>query len=209
MIKIARYGPFFILLLSLSASKGSTPCSLDTLAAWMTGSFSSERQAQSDSNFYHIVLHMVPIWTHRTDAKWLYVEQAVATHPDQPYRQRIYHLSSETETRCISEIYEIPSPLRFAGAWKKQNPLANFSADSLVKREGCRVYIERVNDSMFIGKTDERQCQSSHRGAIYATTEVTITRNKLVSWDRGYDESDNQVWGSEYGGYVFEKIKKE
>jgi len=58
---------------------------------------------------------------------------------------------------------------------------------------------------MFTEKINNRECKSSHHRAEYATTEVMITRNKLVSCDWGYDKTDKQVWGSEYGGYIFKK----
>jgi CpeT protein len=45
------------------------------------------------------------------------------------------------------------------------------------------------------------------RGATYATSEVIIKNQQMISWDRGYDSSDRQVWGAEKGGYVFEKIR--
>jgi hypothetical protein len=28
----------------------------------------------------------------------------------------------------------------------------------------------------------------------------------LASWDRGFDSTDNQVWGAEKGGYIFKKL---
>ena len=31
--------------------------------------------------------------------------------------------------------------------------------------------------------------------------------NKLVSWDRGWNAEHEQVWGSEKGGYIFDKIE--
>ena len=44
---------------------------LDTLAAWMTGSFSSEKQSKAGPDYLDIRLEMVPIWTDRDDARWL------------------------------------------------------------------------------------------------------------------------------------------
>ncbi|MBK7852430.1 MAG: hypothetical protein IPJ66_15190 [Bacteroidetes bacterium] len=36
----------------------------------------------------------------------------------------------------------------------------------------------------------------------------TITANELISWDRGYNDKDEQVWGAEKGGYHFIKISQ-
>ena len=63
---------------------------IETLATWMEGSFSSTRQSENDPESYHdIRLFMSRIWPSRTDAAWLYVEQASADNLAQPYRQRI------------------------------------------------------------------------------------------------------------------------
>jgi hypothetical protein len=29
----------------------------------------------------------------------------------------------------------------------------------------------------------------------------------IISWDRGFDKDDNQVWGAINGGYIFDKIE--
>ena len=42
----------------------------------MTGTFSTAVQATEDPEFFDLSLHIKPIWTDRTDGRWLYVEQA-------------------------------------------------------------------------------------------------------------------------------------
>jgi hypothetical protein len=149
---------------------------------------------------------MVPIWPHRPDARWLYVEQARAGYEDRPYRQRVYRVSSAGDGSLISEVYAIPDPLRFAGAWRDDAPLSALSPDSLVIREGCAVRLRRSGNA-FKGGTTGRECVSKLRGAAFATSEVIVTPDMLVSWDRGYDEDSTQVWGAEGGGYVFRKTR--
>ena len=51
---------------------------LRELRDWMTGHFSSQEQAQRDTNFYDIRLSVYPIWKDRSDGYWMYVEQADA-----------------------------------------------------------------------------------------------------------------------------------
>ena len=46
-------------------------------------------------------------------------------------------------------------------------------------------------------------CASDLRGAAYATSEVTITPQFVLSWDRGFDNTGKQVWGATEGPYVF------
>jgi CpeT protein len=205
--------PILIFLLLIVASPAASqaaappPAALDRLASWMAGSFSSEEQAKTDTNFFDIRLHMTRIWTDRSDGCWLYVEQAAASHLDKPYRQRVYHLTISNDT-LVSDVYTLADPLRFAGDWAKPAPLAGLTVDSLSLRDGCSIYLIAEADTAFVGSTRGTGCASDLRGATHATSEVRITREIISSWDRGFDAAGKQVWGAISGGYVFRKIEK-
>ena len=197
----------FVVLIFASTIFSQTKQDFETLIDWMQGSYNSEEQSKNDSDYYNISLEMKKIWTDRSDGYWLYVEQAVAETKNQPYRQRIYHLVFE-DNIIKSIIYSLPDEKKFIGAWKNTVVFNNISPDSLETRVGCEVIIKRFDQNTFMGSTVENKCTSSMRGASYATTEVTITKNKLLSWDRGYNDKDEQVWGAIKGGYIFKKISK-
>jgi hypothetical protein len=177
------------------------------LQTWMTGSFSSQEQSQADPEFFDIRLEMVPIWPERIDGYWLYVEQAAASSLDKPYRQRVYHLTRIDENRFESAVYELEDPLQYAGIWKDPAPLSDLYPEALIKREGASIYLEQVGEEAFSGSTRGKECKSNLRGASYATSEVRITEGQIYSWDRGFNEQDEQVWGAVKGGYIFKKIK--
>jgi hypothetical protein len=179
---------------------------LGAAVSWMTGSFSSEEQARADTNYFDIRLEMWPIWVERGDGYWLYVEQAVASQEDRPYRQRVYHVTEQADGSIRSDVYEIPDPLRFVGVWKSRDRLAGLTPDSLHLKNGCAVILKRVSGDAFEGGTVGRGCSSQLRGAMYATSTVRVTPDGLVTWDRGHDAAGNQVWGATAGGYVFKKI---
>jgi CpeT protein len=203
------YKNFFLLLIflfSILTGCRKKDTDIEILLNWMTGSFSSEEQAKSDTNYYDIRLEMVQIWKDRSDGPWIYVEQAVADYKDKPYRQRIYQLVQENDV-LKSVVYSIENPLRFAGEYQNENALSQLTPDSLQIREGCAVYLERTSDDTFLGSTKEKECVSNLRGATYATSEVTIKNDRILSWDRGFDSNDAQVWGAEKGGYIFLKLK--
>ena len=175
------------------------------LADWLTGTFSSEKQSKEDTTYFHINLEISRIWKDRSDGIWLYVEQAMATMKEKPYRQRVYRLRKTNENQFESAIFTIPEPLRFAGHPEKVNEL---SIDSIQEKGGCAVYL--VWDEMegaFVGKTGEKSCPSELRGASYATSEVRLSNASMISWDRGFNEKGEQVWGAEKGGYIFVKQK--
>jgi CpeT protein len=179
---------------------------LDRLAAWMTGEFDSAKQAAEDPEYHDIRLRMAPIWPGREDGHWMYVEQAVAAAEDRPYRQRVYHVTHVGRDLYESRVFELPDPEARIGAWKKEAPLADLTPDDLVVREGAAIILRRVGDR-FVGSTLGRLCRSDFRGAAYATSEVEIGPEAIVSWDRGFDANGKHVWGAVKGGYVFDKKK--
>jgi hypothetical protein len=179
---------------------------LATLVWWMTGSFSSEAQSQEDSDFRHIVLHMTRIWHDRSDGVWLYVEQAVASAADRPYRQRVYHLRRVGEDLFASSVFTFDEPLERAGAWREESPLADLSPDDLKPRVDCTIYLKLRPNGKFEGSTLGRLCSSHLRGSTWASSEVVIGPNGVVSWDRGWDDSGTQKWGSVKAGYRFDRV---
>jgi CpeT protein len=105
-------------------------------------------------------------------------------------------------------VYEVKNPSQYAGAWKDGQKLAALSRDSLINRQGCGIYLHKFADQSFSGSTPGKQCLSSMRGASYATSEVTIYPDRVISWDRGWDSKNVQVWGAVRSGYVFLKTGK-
>jgi hypothetical protein len=172
----------------------------------MTGSFNSSEQARVDSNYLHINLEMKQIWAKRKDAYWLYVEQAAAWSMDEPYRQRVYKVFRNDKSKLESAVHELRNPKRFIGANPEDAVFNEISPDSLIMREGCSIILDFKYD-IFSGSTDGDLCKSNLRGASYATSVVEITDNVLTSWDRGYNQDNEQVWGAEIGPYIFKKVK--
>lgn len=201
----------FLLLLCLTSAtlvageKANDP-ELSQLVQWMTGSFSSAEQAAADKDFYDIHLDMRPIWTDRTDGYWLYVEQAVSTSLDKPYRQRVYHVKRGENGVFESVVYALPNPEAVVNAQKKSDkPLSDLSPKDLKERVGCTVYLEKKGDT-FAGSTREKECTSKLRGATYATSIITIRKGTVESWDQGFNDKDEQVWGAEKSGYIFKQV---
>lgn len=177
------------------------------VALRLTGSFSSEAQAKEDPDFLDVRLHMAPMWTSRTDGPWIYVEQAMATALDKPYRQRVYRLVDRGDGTVESLVHELERPAERVGAWRDPSRFDADSPGSLVLRDGCSIVLERAGDA-WIGATNERDCESSLRGARYATSEVVLLEQGLDTWDRGFDAEGKQVWGATKGAYRFRRVKE-
>lgn len=191
---------------STSVKKGSNT-DIARLQKWMTGYFSSQSQAAKDSDYFDVRLRMTPIWKNRTDGFWLYVEQAMAEYESRPYRQRVYHVTQVNDTTFESAVFGFADPTIYIGEWQKPEPLGNLSPDSIRLKEGCSIILYRRGEFAFSGSTVGNGCASDLRGADYTTSEVTISKNQIISWDRGFDKDGNQVWGARKGGYVFKKLQ--
>lgn len=212
LIALALLSPATMTLTGCASAgqRGEARQRVDTLAAWMAGTYTSEAQASTDpDNFINVRLVMTPIWTERSDARWLYVEQARATALGEPYRQRIYQVTAAGKG-FESAVYTLPGdPLDFAGAWQDAGRFDAMTPQMLTEREGCEiVLVWDEAGQKFTGATVEKNCPSNLKRSAYATSIVTITATGIMSWDRGFDATDTQVWGATMGGYQFVKVSK-
>ncbi len=186
-----------------------TDADLVQLNEWMTGSFSSLRQSEADPAYFHVVLHMAPLFPEKKGEHWLYVEQAMASAPERPYRQRVYQLTRDANGTLLSRVYNLPgNPLDYAGAWKKPEALKDLKETDLKEKVGCAILLKRASKDTFEGSTKDKDCASELNGATYATSKVSITSELLESWDQGFGADDAQVWGAKAGPYKFVKEKK-
>lgn len=182
---------------------------LERVVALMCGSFSSEMQSVEDPDFYDIRLEMARIWPARRDGAWIYVEQAVASALENPYRQRIYRVTMQNDGTVRSDVYLMPGdPRRFAGAWKDPSRLDDMHPKDLLLRDGCSVVMKPDGPNRWVGGTVGNGCPSERSGAAYATSEVTLSAEGLVTLDRGFAADGKQVWGSAKGGYVFRRVAR-
>jgi len=179
---------------------------LELLSSWLSGSFSTAAQAAaSEAEVAAVDLHLAPIWEDRLDGPWRYLEQSVSGSPDRPYRQRVLELAEPVAGLLELRVWVLPDPTAAVGAWQLDDPLAELSPDDLVPRPGCSILLRRRGE-IFEGSTVGFVCASELRGASFATSEVAVTADGLVSWDRGYAGDGRQVWGSTEGGLVFDRI---
>lgn len=179
------------------------------LARYLTGTFSNEDQATEDDEYLSVNLVVQPIWRERIDGPWLYVEQSVAGSVE-PYRQRIYRISPNTDGSLRSDVFELPDPAAFAGAWDHVESFGALTPEVLALKEGCGVALSfDPRADLFSGATTGTNCASVLRGASYATSLVEITQDEVRSWDRGFDVQGQQVWGPKKGAYIYRRVVPE
>lgn len=195
-----------VALAALHTSAQSEKPSLDLLKRYMVGSFSSGVQSERDTSYLNIELEMRRIWMKDPDGIWLYVEQAMAKKKNEPYRQRIYHLTQQDDSTFISTVCDLDSMHLFIGAYKDVARFNGVRPPDAKPLPGCDLVLH-WRKGHFIGGTREDHCKNAWGKAVYATSEVNIGPDGMVSWDRGYDATRKQVWGAERGGYEFVKRK--
>ena len=203
-----KYLPLlFALLLDFSSTEviaQSGKSGLKTLQKCLVGDFSSQEQSQRDSDYFDIRLHIRPIWTSDKGNRWLYVEQAAAKKKEKPYRQRIYHLTQQDDSTIIRTASTLDSMHLFMGAYQDIARFQGMKPKDAKPLPGCDLVLHWRNGH-FVGSTDGAKCKNAWGKATYATSEVDIGPDGMVSWDRGYDDTGTQVWGAEGGGYHFVK----
>lgn len=197
-----------ITFLSCKTEKKSQEVKKDTelteLFELMQGSFNSAIQAEVDSTYYNISLHMYPIWKNK--GHFLYVEQALNSMQNKPYRQRIYEVTRASDSTFSSAVYKLDVDSLWIGKWKTPKAFDSISLKDIALKEGCEVILKRITPNHYIGKTGDNTCISTMRGASFARSEVEILEDKVISWDRGFDADGNYVWGAEKGPYIFNKL---
>ncbi|WP_299521577.1 chromophore lyase CpcT/CpeT [Winogradskyella sp.] len=207
-----RLFPFLILATLIFNCKNETKSEpevkedteLKELFALMQGSFNSEIQSQVDSSYFNISLHMYPIW--EDQGNFLYVEQALNSMQDRPYRQRIYEVTRLSDSTFSSAVYSLDVDSLWIGKWKTPKAFDSISLNDIALKKGCEVVLKRMSEKRFMGKTGDTTCVSTLRGASFARSEVEILEDKVISWDRGFDADGNYVWGAEKGPYIFNKL---
>jgi hypothetical protein len=173
--------------------------------AMLTGRFDSKDQSEHDGEYHAVQLETCEVEAPELGSRVLYVEQALMTKLDAPYRQRLYVVSAEPESEGVvrSSVYELTKPAAAVHLCASPAP-RRFAASGAILREGCAVRLAwSAASQSFSGGTEGSACASSLGGAKYATSSVTLRRDGLESWDRGYDEKAVQVWGAAKGPYRF------
>jgi CpeT protein len=177
-----------------------------TLARWMAGDFSNYQQAYDDPKTYaHIRVFFRPLPLAFFGGIGFYSEQTYDYDLWSPYRQGLHRLLDKGDSIYI-ENYSLADPIRYAGAGRDLNILKTITPDCLQRRHNCSMIF--TQDGCLLRGSVEGKCCFIERDGhqTYLISEVELTENTFVSWDRGMDvETHQQVWGSATGPLKFTK----
>jgi len=177
------------------------------VAALLTGRFDSSAQAARDRQYFPVQLHACPVTLPALGEQVVYVEQAMLSSVDAPYRQRLYVVSGDA-SEVVSAVFQLDAPEQVIGVCDfseadRNRVLSNQYASQL---PGCAVVLQADTDG-WSGGTVEDACKNDYAGATWASSEVRLTSTAIESWDRGYNDAGTQVWGATAGGYIFDRVE--
>jgi CpeT protein len=98
----------------------------------------------------------------------------------------------------------------YAGSGRELSILQTITPAVLEPRCGCGMVFQRIDETKFVGAVEPgKGCIIPKQGkTTYLVSEVEITATTWISRDRGFDvDTDEYVWGSEHGKFLFEKIQ--
>ena len=180
---------------------------LITLAHWMAGDFSNQKQAfESPKDYAHIHVLFRPLPFHFFSGIGFYSEQVYDYDLWLPYRQGVHRLIDQGETIYI-ENYGLKNALLYAGSARDLNILQTITPDCIERRYHCSMVFKRDGDC-FQGEVEPgNRCLIEKNGRqTYLDSYVEITETTWVSLDKGMDiDTHKQVWGSTFGPLRFEK----
>lgn len=178
-----------------------------TLAYWMAGHFSNQKQSFENSKLYaHIHIFFRPLPPQKFLGIWFYSEQVYDYDMWNPYRQGVHQLIDRGD-RIYIENYGLKDGLLYAGAARELEILETISPDCIERRYNCSMIFKRDGDR-FLGNVEPGNRCFIHRNGrqTYLVSDVELTEQTWVSLDRGMDTNTHeQVWGSAAGPLRFEK----
>lgn len=180
---------------------------MKTLATCIAGEFSNQKQAFIDpKSFAHIRVFFRPLPWDFFDGIGFYSEQVYDYDMWTPYRQGV-HKFVEQQNQIYVENYSLKDPILYAGSGHNLSILKTIKPDVIERRYNCSMIFTQKDQTLY-GRVEGNKCLIEKRGSVtYLVSEVELTENTFLSWDRGLDVNTNeQKWGSTHGALRFDKV---
>lgn len=201
------------LLVAANAVAGAPHPDVLRAANWLVGSFDNRAQAAADQAANTPYQHDAAVMVARPvedpvvfqDGLYLYVESRRDGEP-RPFWQRVYRVRKSGGQIRI-EVFKIDGQVLGPLGLDAQM-LSSLNPSDLKKEEGCDVLLDLKGDG-YVGSTAPRTCRSEYKGSAYVFSTMRITKDLVITLDRGYDERGVQTFGPSDGrGYEFRRTQK-
>lgn len=173
-----------------------------TVADHLSRAMDTTVQAASNPNFVGVQMTTcsVQVAAPNTSDVYLYQEQALTEHIGSPYRQRFLHITlSDDGNRVESRTFKPTAPGEWTGFCQRSDrTVATDELGDLV----CIVSL-RPSPLGYVGSTPRDGCPVNLRGAVRLTNTIVLHRDGMDTWDRGFDQNGDQVWGAKTEPYRY------
>jgi hypothetical protein len=205
---------FFSISLAIASLMGFTPLVkaqtmespinqvVNHLVGIMDTSAQAEENPQSpDVRMTTCVIQLLGV-ENQIDSTYLYQEQALSDKLKEPYRQRFLEIRFvEEEDKVESIAFKPLQSSKWINFCDRPQNQRNINLDD-VGEVVCSVSLRQLM-TIYIGETPPEGCATNVQGAVTITNTVILHSQGMDTWDRGFDEEGNQVWGAENEGYQF------
>ena len=189
---------------------------LIALARYLAGEFDNQTQAIADPVWY-VHLHLwhrplpKPIFP---DSITLFVEQANALTPAQPYRQRVMRLGSsgESSDRLHVQYYMLKNLEAVRGGGRDVEKLRQLTPEQLEFLPGCRLDVTTQQPApdayRFRGNLPEntRCCFGYQDQTVQIDLGFEAMAKEFLSYDKGINpQTGKATWGALLGPFRFVK----
>ncbi|GFZ17301.1 crumpled leaf [Actinidia rufa] len=174
--------------------------------------YSREQASRDPDNYFNLRWLSCPAAEMVDGSKVLYFEKAFWRTPHKPFRQRFFMVKPcPKEMKCDVElstyaIRDAEEYKNFCDRPKDQRPQPEEVIGDIAEHL-TTIHLKRCDRGkrcLYQGSTPPDGFPNSWNGATYCTSELSVMKNnEIQSWDRGYDDDGNQVWGVKGGPYEF------
>jgi hypothetical protein len=207
--------PLFGLILS-SEIASARPTGEENTAAtkqfaqMLVGTFDSSAQSIDDSEYLDVTVHHCSVQVsglpeELREGEFLALRQSVSTAAN-PYRVRVLRVfqgESDSNVRVSSFAPQQGVNLAQLCSLPESDRTVDFSQ---LTGEKCTTSATLIG-AEFVGGTTGEGCPSNRAGSVRMTSELTLSSNKMTTWDRGWTADGKLAWGPEKGPYQFEKVQ--
>lgn len=136
---------------------------------------------------------------------FLYQEQSLSPKL-KPYRQRFLKISPALNGQAVSSLSFRPENPGIWIGFCDRPPTDQMVTTSQLGKFICSVIIKPVGED-YIGVTPVDGCPSRYRGATRITNRIRLHADGMDTWDRGFDQQGQQIWGADQEAYQFRRIR--
>lgn len=206
LTRVSYLAVVFSLLSQLSFASENQ---IDLLKSRLLKVYDSSNQSLFQPDYFdvtikHCEVNVTNVPKSESSSIFMLVEQAISTFVDRPYRIRFVKLKYDQATDTyLSVNFEPENPRQWSGTcYSDEVTTVDYQQFSDAK---CTIELKKIGDD-FVGSTPEQGCKSEFNGATVFRSRTTISDGKILSWDQGFDDFGNQVWGAVKGPYQFVEV---